>query len=151
MTVDSACFNVRVDATCCFFFEELPDARLAPLTHPAEKGLQTVLGARHKLSPTLTERVQAHIRQREDCMGAFWYNFGACCCCVWGCADQTESWDWDRDATEVKRQVVGLLSELLGSEDYEILESSSLPGKHMFDPAQGGLAVLKLYIKPPKQ
>eukprot|EP00873_Tetraselmis_striata_P005581 jgi/Tetstr1/425845/TSEL_016222.t1 len=151
----SACFNVRVEAPRqsppVFYFQEAPDAPLARLRHPAEKPLQAVLGERHALSPVLVDRVQTHIYQQEDCWGWVWFNAGACCCCVWGCADQTDAWDWDRDGPEVKRQVVELIAGILEPEEYEILESSSLPGKRMFDPATGGIMVLKLYIKPKQQ
>lgn len=51
----------------------------------------------------------------------------------------------------MKRQVVELIAGILEPEEYEILESSSLPGKRMFDPATGGIMVLKLYIKPKQQ
>jgi len=61
--------------------------------------------------------------------------------------DQTATWDIDRDPAEVKRQVVEMLSPLLRPEEYELYETSSLPqGAGLFDPAAGGLIVLKLFI-----
>eukprot|EP00192_Tetraselmis_astigmatica_P015618 CAMPEP_0117674636 /NCGR_PEP_ID=MMETSP0804-20121206/15147_1 /TAXON_ID=1074897 /ORGANISM="Tetraselmis astigmatica, Strain CCMP880" /LENGTH=173 /DNA_ID=CAMNT_0005483525 /DNA_START=93 /DNA_END=614 /DNA_ORIENTATION=- len=151
---EAAQLEVRVDSSFALRFVARADG--APVeevigTFPNAKKLREVLLEPQRVSPVVEERIREHQYIHAHPQGKALNQLGGCCCCLMPCfTDETKAWNMDRDADEVRKHVVALLAPLLHQSNYSLYESSGVweSNEHTFDPARGGLCVLRLYLSP---